>query len=139
MSYAIRLSRLAAIAACLFLIAAFIGACGSSSSSSASGGASTSSSTGSSGTPHAGGSITVLESAGFAGDWPAGLDPATNVNGAANQTQMDAIYGELWELTEGGKLRPDLATGYKFSDGGKTVTITLRSGVKFSDGTPFDS
>ena len=81
----------------------------------------------------------MLESAGFAGDWPAGLDPATNVNGAADQTQMDAIYGELWELTEGGKLRGDLATGYKFSDGGKTVTITLRPNVKFSDGTPLDA
>jgi peptide/nickel transport system substrate-binding protein len=81
----------------------------------------------------------VLESAGFAGDWPAGLDPATNVNGAANQSQMNAIYGQLWQLTEQGTLRPDLATAYKFSDGGKTVTITLRSGVKFSDGTPFNA
>jgi peptide/nickel transport system substrate-binding protein len=83
--------------------------------------------------------MTVLESAGYAGDWPAGLDPATNVNGAANQTQMNAIFGELWELTDAGKLRPDLASGYKFSDGGKTVTITLRPGVKFSDGTPLDA
>jgi peptide/nickel transport system substrate-binding protein len=52
---------------------------------------------------------------------------------------MNAIYGELWELTEQGSLRPDLATGYKFSNGGKTVTITLRQGVKFSDGTPFNA
>src|SRR5690348_1008359 len=139
MSDAIRFRRLAAVAACLFSIAAFLSACGSSSKSSsssagASGGSSSSSSSTPTGAPKSGGSITVLESAGFAGDWPAGLDPATNVNGAADQTQMDAVYGELWELTEGGKLRPDLATGYKFSDGGKTVTITLRPNVKFSDG-----
>jgi peptide/nickel transport system substrate-binding protein len=144
MSDAIRFRRLAAIAACLFSIAAFVSACGGSSSSNSSsaasgGSSSSSSSTAASGTPKSGGSITVLESAGFAGDWPAGLDPATNVNGAADQTQMDAIYGELWELTEGGKLRPDLATGYKFSNGGKTVTINLRPGVKFSDGTPFNA
>jgi peptide/nickel transport system substrate-binding protein len=145
MSDAIRSRRLAAIAACLFSIAAFVSACGGSSSSSSSApaasatsGSSTSSSA-PAGTPKAGGSITVLESAGFAGDWPAGLDPATNVNGAANQSQMNSIYGQLWQLTENGTLRPDLATAYKFSDGGKTVTITVRSGVKFTDGTPFNA
>ena len=29
-----------------------------------------------------------------------------------------------------------LATGYKFSNGGKSVTFTIRSGVKWNDGTP---
>jgi peptide/nickel transport system substrate-binding protein len=145
MSDAIRFRRLAAIAACLFSIAAFVSACGGSSSSntSASGASATSSSSSSStqaaGTPKSGGSITDLLSAGFAGDWPAGLDPATNVNGAANQSQMNSIYGQLWQLTEQGTLRPDLATAYKFSNGGKTVTITIRSGVKFTDGTPFNA
>jgi peptide/nickel transport system substrate-binding protein len=122
-----------------------VAACGSSSSkssSSATASASASSSASSSaptGTPHAGGSLTALESAGYSGDWPAGLDPATNVNGAANQDQMSAIFGVLWELNTKGALVPDLATAYKFSAGGKTVTITLRSGVKFSDGTPFNA
>ncbi|MCL2393277.1 MAG: ABC transporter substrate-binding protein, partial [Acidimicrobiaceae bacterium] len=32
-----------------------------------------------------------------------------------------------------------LATGYKMVDGGKSVDIFLRHGVKFSDGTPFNS
>jgi len=31
---------------------------------------------------------------------------------------------------------PWLATGYNWSNGGKTLTLTIRSGVKFSDGTP---
>ncbi len=91
------------------------------------------------GTPHSGGSLTVLEDAGYEGAWPAGLDPATNTNGAANQSYMDAIFGQLFELGPHGKIIDDLATGYSFSDGGKTVTINLRHGVKFQDGTPFNA
>ena len=103
---------LLAVCACLALAA-----CGSSSkpssstSSSASRRPSSSSTSAQSATPHPGGSITVLESAGFAGDWPTGLDPATNVNGAADQNMMDSIFGELWELQGNSKLTPDLATG----------------------------
>jgi peptide/nickel transport system substrate-binding protein len=105
-------------------------ACGSSPSSTSSP---------SSGTPHSGGSLTVLEDAGYEGAWPAGLDPATNTNGAANQSYMDSIFGQLFELGPHGKIIDDLATGYGFSDGGKTVTINLRHGVKFQDGTPFNA
>jgi len=86
-----------------------------------------------------GGSLTVLEDAAFAGAWPAGLDPATNTNGAANQPYMNSIYGQLFRLDEKGKIVPELATGWKFENGGKTVKLTLRQGVKFSDGTPFDA
>jgi peptide/nickel transport system substrate-binding protein len=89
--------------------------------------------------PGAAGSLTVLEWAGFAGDWPAGLDPATNTSGSADQSQMDAIYGELFELGPRGAIVNDLATGYRFSGDAKTITITLRPGVKFSDGTPFNA
>lgn len=88
--------------------------------------------------PKHGGSLTVLEGSGYAGNWP-GLDPATDTDGAANQSYMDAIYGELFQLEAGGKTVGDLATGYSFANGGKTVNITLRQGVKFSDGTPFNA
>jgi peptide/nickel transport system substrate-binding protein len=84
----------------------------------------------------AGGSLTVLEGKGFSGDWPLGLDPATNTTGSADQDYYNAVYGQLFELGDNGKLIYDLATGYKFSNGNKTVTIDLRPGVKFSDGSP---
>jgi peptide/nickel transport system substrate-binding protein len=137
---AIRPSRLTAIAACLFVVAAFVSACGSSkTSSSSASAASSSTSSAATSAPKAGGSLVVLESAGFAGDWPEGLDPANNTNGSSDQSQMNAIYGEPFELTGNNTLQPDLMTAYKFSDGGKTVTLTTRPGVKFSDGTPFNA
>ena len=89
-------------------------------------------------TPKSGGSLTVLEWTGFAGSWP-GLDPATDTNGAADQSYMDAIYGELFELGTNGQTIDDLATGYHFTNSGKTIVIDIRKGVVFSDGTPFDA
>jgi peptide/nickel transport system substrate-binding protein len=84
----------------------------------------------------AGGSLTVLEGKGFSGDWPLGLDPATNTTGSADQDYYNAVFGQLFELGANGKLIYDLATGYKYSNGDKTITITLRPNVKFSDGSP---
>jgi peptide/nickel transport system substrate-binding protein len=143
MIVAIRLRRLAVIAACLFVVAAFVSACGSSSKSTSSASSSaTSSSTTSAaatGTPKPGGSLTVLELGGYAGAWPTGLDPATNVNGAADQDQMNSIFGQLFQIAEGGKLIPDLAASATPSAGGATWTITLQPNLKFSDGTPLDA
>jgi len=121
-----RLLAAASVAAALVLAA-----CG--------GGGTGSTPTASGNTPQRGGTLTVLEGSGFAGAWPAGLDPATNTNGAADQSYMESIYGQLFELDEHGKIVPDLATGYELADGGKTVVIKLRHGVKFTDGTPFDA
>jgi peptide/nickel transport system substrate-binding protein len=44
---------------------------------------------------------------------------------------------KLYEIDEGLRIFPQLAADLPaFSDGGKTVTIKLRPGVKFNDGTP---
>jgi peptide/nickel transport system substrate-binding protein len=88
--------------------------------------------------PQRGGSITVLEELGFAGAWPSGLDPATNVNGVANQPYMNSIYGQLFKL-QGDEIIGELAEGYELSEDGKEFTITLRDGVTFSDGSDFDA
>jgi peptide/nickel transport system substrate-binding protein len=86
-----------------------------------------------------GGSITVLAESGYQGAWPSGLDPATNAQGAANQSYMNSIYGQLFQLGEGGRIIPDLASGSEISEDGKTVKIMIRPGVSFSDGSPFDA
>jgi peptide/nickel transport system substrate-binding protein len=90
-------------------------------------------------TPKHGGTLTVLETSTFAGAWPVGLDPATNTSDAADEPYMDAIYGTLFDQGNGGKILPDLATGYTISSNAMTVTIDLRHGVVFSDGTPFNA
>src|SRR5262245_35498487 len=44
---------------------------------------------------------------------------------------------KLYEIDENLKIVPQLAADLPaFGDGGKTVTIKLRAGVKFNDGTP---
>ncbi len=127
--------------ACLAGAAAMVltaAACSSSSSGGGGGGSTSASSTPTSAPLKTGGSITVLESQGYSGAWT-NLDPPNNKEGAATQDFMTAIYGQLFELGSGGKIVPDLATGYTFSPDGKTLTINLRQGVTFTDGTPFNA
>jgi len=82
-----------------------------------------------------GGTLTVLESG---TQWP-NLDPALDAQDAADATMLDAIYGQLLEVGPKGTFVPDLATGYYYSNGNLTLNITIRKGVKFSDGTPFSA
>ena len=130
--------RLKAMTTASLGIAVVVVAAACSSSGSSSPGATGSASI-KAGQPKSGGSITVLESKGYAGDWAAGLDPATDTSAIPNQDMMEAIYGQLFELGANGQAIPDLATSYSFSPNAKDVTITLRQGVKFSDGTPFNA
>jgi peptide/nickel transport system substrate-binding protein len=115
------------------LLAVAAAACSSSSSTT------TSTTAPASSGPKEGGSLTVLEATGYSGDWPDGLDPATNIDGAADQDYMDAVYGELFELGPKGAIIPDLATGSSISSDAKTITLDIRPGVKFTDGTPFNA
>ncbi len=46
---------------------------------------------------------------------------------------------KLYDVDAQSKIVPQLATALPtITDGGKTVTIPVRDGVKFSDGTTFD-
>lgn len=98
-----------------------------------------------SGPPQRGGELTVLADASFGGGWPTGLDPATNTTGGANISQMFAVYGGLFQLRarnddgSGAEVVPHQAESYELLDGGRSVRITLREGIRFSDGTPMDA
>ncbi len=96
------------------------------------------------GPPQRGGEITVLEDSAFSGSWPSGLDPATNTTGGANISQMQAIFGGLFLLRAdddgaNAEVVPNQAEGAELLDEGRTVRITLREGIEFTDGTPMDA
>jgi peptide/nickel transport system substrate-binding protein len=69
---------------------------------------------------------------------PDTLNPATT--GARDVGPIDVnVFDTLVWLTPSLKVTPDLATKWSVSPDGKTYTFTLRHGVKFQDGTPFDA
>jgi peptide/nickel transport system substrate-binding protein len=50
-----------------------------------------------------------------------------------------AVYDQLMHETENGTIVPDLATSWTYNNAQTVLTLKLRSGVKFSDGTALDS
>jgi peptide/nickel transport system substrate-binding protein len=71
-------------------------------------------------------------------------DSVTNIDPAGNYDfgsfTVDAnIFEHLLDAKRGTKLQPSLATGCKSSNKARLWTCTLRRGVKFHDGSSFDS
>jgi peptide/nickel transport system substrate-binding protein len=88
--------------------------------------------------PKQGGSATITAT------WTT-FDPS--LSGFGNLTQnpgYDIFDSLVIALSNGapagsGPIQPDLATSWAYSDGLKTLTLQLRHGVKFQDGTPFNA
>lgn len=83
------------------------------------------------GAPQQGGTVTV--------DWvadPTSLDPLKyNVFGVYNL--LGLVYNSLYRWTEDGELENELASAEaEVSEDGLTVTIPIREGVEFHDGSP---
>jgi peptide/nickel transport system substrate-binding protein len=66
------------------------------------------------------------------------LDPHASP-GAGNNVWLFAVYDRLVHLNADAELVPGLATEWEFTDEGNTLALTLREGVSFTDGTPFDA
>lgn len=70
---------------------------------------------------------------------PSVLDPFYATDGETFRVTRQIFEG-LVEIKQGSaEMEPGLATEWKPSDDGKTWTFTLREGVKFSDGEPFNA
>ncbi len=64
------------------------------------------------------------------------LDPVLN-DANLDIWVLTALYDPLLQPADDGiGIDPDLATDYAFSDDGLTLTLTLRDGIKFADGSP---
>jgi len=70
---------------------------------------------------------------------PATLDPAGRSGDAGSQPVMYAVYDPLIDLQRDGSYKPALATKVDSSPDSRTWTVTLRRGVTFHDGTPFNA
>lgn len=65
-------------------------------------------------------------------------DPALTDIGFA-PPYLSAVYDPLVSLEPDGTVVPVLATGWEWSADGLSLSMTLREGVSFHDGTPFDA
>ena len=88
-----------------------------------------------SGSPVSGGTITV------GGLATQALDPGQSTFSSQSRPWVLPVFSSLFSppAKAGDDYGPGLATGYKYSADHKTLTITLRPGLKFSDGTPLDA
>ena len=70
---------------------------------------------------------------------PPGLDPTTGAAAAIAQITLYNVYEGLTRVNEDATVSPMLAESWTVSDDGKTYSFKLRQGVKFHDGSDFDS
>src|SRR5947199_9068405 len=67
------------------------------------------------------------------------LDP-TLARTYVGRSIFSQMCEKLYEIDEGLRIQPQLAAAMPASsDGGRTVTIKLRAGVKVNEGTPMDA
>lgn len=63
------------------------------------------------------------------------MDTSDTISGGVQRLIMDGLFG----FDDDMKVIPLLATGYEANDGATEYTVTLRQGVSFTDGTPFNA
>lgn len=70
-----------------------------------------------------------------------GFNPFVSTSAASVVGATSLIYEPLFQadILKPGKYYPFLATGYKWGAGGKSITFTIRQGVKWSDGQAFSA
>jgi len=66
------------------------------------------------------------------------FDPRASLS-TCDRLALEWIYGTLTALDENGQPAPGLAESWVLDDAAGTFTLTLREGLEFQDGTPFDA
>lgn len=70
---------------------------------------------------------------------PPHLDPTAGAAAAIDEVVYANVFEGLTRIGSDGAVNPALAESWVVSDDGKVYTFTLRSGVKFHDGTDFEA
>jgi len=68
---------------------------------------------------------------------PPHLDPTAGAAAAIDEVVYANVFEGLTRINQNGEVKPGLAESWEITDEGKAYTFTLRSGVKFHDGTDF--
>jgi peptide/nickel transport system substrate-binding protein len=84
--------------------------------------------------PVKGGNLVVCQPA-----EPPGLDPTANTAAAIDRVVYANIYEGLVKVNRNGDFVPGLATAWTVSPDGKLYTFSLRKGVTFHNGEPFNA
>src|SRR5580698_2521231 len=70
---------------------------------------------------------------------PATTFEATDMNWGNESPYNQAVYDSLVQASPTGVIGPHLATAWSYNAAKTVLTMTLRTGVKFTDGTPFNA
>jgi peptide/nickel transport system substrate-binding protein len=70
---------------------------------------------------------------------PATTFEAPDMNWANESPYGQAVYDTLLQASPSGTIEPHLATAWSYNAAKTVLTLTLRTGVKFTDGTAFDA
>jgi peptide/nickel transport system substrate-binding protein len=116
--------RVAAAAAVLVTISA-VAACGSGGSSAGAAGAAAA----------AAGAAGASGTLNWEWELPTSWDPVTSSAGW-DMHALGLVYASITTLDTTGTVQPGLASSWKYAADGKSVTFTLRPGLKFSNGAP---
>jgi peptide/nickel transport system substrate-binding protein len=70
---------------------------------------------------------------------PPHLDPTAGAAAAIDEVVYANVFEGLTRVAADGSVVPGLATEWSFGDDGLSLTLALREGVTFHDGSPFDA
>ena len=70
---------------------------------------------------------------------PPGLDPTSGAAAATDEIVYANVFEGLTRIAEDGSVQPALARSWSVSPDGLTYTFALQPGVRFHDGTAFDT
>lgn len=70
---------------------------------------------------------------------PTTFDPHKSASPNSDPSYLQPVYDQLLRIDENLRIAPMLAESYTVAPDGLSMTLQLRRGVTFSDGTPFDA